>query len=375
MNTSEPSHFLNHFYAMIKEFGEQPLLYEKRGGIFQYITYKEAATQLNSVARALYANGIMQDDRVAVQAQASPQLWIAEWGILANRAVEVIVPRSFNMEELKETLLESKSKLLLVDTLAAAKAIANIAESLPDLNHIVCFEGRNEAPLILSWGEFIDSGRRQPDRATALVRSILPKDTAIIFYYRTKDGARQATRYTHGLLFEHAQKIDSILSKASGIRQGNIILASAVWEYAISHIASCYFPLLKKAAIQLTSDSADITHLENSPDIIIGGTAYLDTLRQHVTSHVLQKGKMEYSMFVKAVALGKLKYESPKKLGLLQKAQNATLQAMVVKKIPKLLGENLRLLIGTDDSVAYETHVFFHTLGIELAEIPPEVFR
>jgi long-subunit acyl-CoA synthetase (AMP-forming) len=315
---------------------------------------------------------------VALHAAATPALLIGEWAVLASKGVAVIVPRSFSPDDLTETLVESKSRLAIVDRLATAYHLAGHTDMLPDLKYIVCFEGTAQAQLpIMSWTDFLDSGRMEPDRSTALLRTISDKDTALLFYYKDQRGARQAMRYTHALLLEHIARIESMLG-AAAIRNGELVLTATAWEHAVGHIASCYVPAIKQALVQITHAIPDISLFENSPQVVVGDAAFFDGVRQNIVRHVRQSGQVESAMLNKALSLSKSSFESPKgakNLSPLPRIQRAFLQGTIVSKVQKMLGGRLRLFIGTDDEAHYETQLFFHTFGIELIELPQEVFK
>jgi len=375
-NTEPPAtHFLEHFFSGMRTRANQPLLFERQGAVFMSVTHRETAVRIADFTRALSATTLAPGDRVALYAAASPALLIAEWAVLASRGVAVIVPRSFSSEDLIETLIESKSRLVIIDRLATGYHLANAAAALPDLQHIICFEGGAEAPLpIWSWGDFIDSGRTQPDRASSLLRAIADKDTALLFYYKGTGGARRATRYTHALLLDHVSRIETMLG-AAAIRKDELVLTATAWEHAVGHIASCYVPVLKEALVQITHGIANVTLFENCPHVTVGDATFFDGVRQNIIQWVHQSGRVESSMLKKALALSKQSYESPRSLGLLARIQKAALKATIVNKIQRALGGRLRLFIGTDNEAHYETQLFFHTFGIEFIELPQEAFR
>lgn len=370
------THFLQYLLTDMRARAEQPLLCEKQGAIFHTVTLRETASRIADFARALSAASIEQGDRVTLHAAASPSLLIAEWAILAGKGVAVIVPRSFTPDELIETLAESKSKIVIVERFATAYHLAANASAIPDLKCIVCEEGNAHAALpIVSWGDFIDAGRMEPDRSTALLRSITEKDTALMFYYRDTDGQRHAIRYTHGLLLDHVGRIEAMF-KDEAIQKGELVLNATSWEHAVGHIASCYAPVLKEALVQITHGIPDISLFENTPQVTVGDAAFFDGIRQSILQLIRQSGQVESAMLNKALALSKQNYESQKKgLSPFARLQWAMLQATIVHKVKKLMGGQMRLFIGTDDEAHYETQLFFHTFGVNLIELPQEVFK
>jgi len=375
MNETSAAHILEFLFSGIRTRGDQPLLAERLGSAFHIMTQRETAARIADFARALSAAAVGPRDRVTLHAAPGPGMLISEWGILALRGVAVIVPRSFSYDDLVETLRESNSRLAVVDRLETACRLAGASGSLPDLRHIVCLEGEAQAAIpVLSWDDFIESGRREPDRSTAQLRLITGKDTALLFYYKDGAGALQAVRYTHALLMDHARRIDAILGAAS-IRKQELVLTTTGWEQAVGHITSSYVPVLKETIIQISYGIPDTDLFDHQPDVIVADAAFFDALRRHVIEHVRLSGRIESAMLAKAIALGKERFELRKSFSPVPRIQQAALNATIIKKVQKLLGGKLRLFIGTDNETHYDTQLFFHAFGIELIELPQEVSK
>jgi acyl-CoA synthetase (AMP-forming)/AMP-acid ligase II len=214
----------------------------------------------------------------------------------------------------------------------------------------------------------------QPDRSAAGLRAIVGKDTALLFYFKDAKGRKQATRYTHTLLLEHIARIETLLGK-SALRAEELVMTTTSWEQPIGHIAACYCPVTKEAMVQITHAVPDVSLFENNAHVAVGDAAFFDGIRESIEKVVRQSGQIESMMLAKAVSLSKPSYESPGGIRPLLRMQKAALQATIVKKVRKMLGANLRLFIGTDNEAHYDTQLFFHTFGIELVELPQEVFR
>ena len=375
MAASESAHFLDYLFTDMRTRGDRLLLCENRGSLVQNVTHREGMNRVGSFAKALLALSVEPGKRVALHVPASTSMLICEWALLAVKAVAVIIPRHFSADELIETLAESKSTIVLVERLATAYHLAEAASQLPDLAHIVCVEGGGHGAIpITGWNDFLDAGLTAADRATALLRTISPKDTALLFYYRDEDGKRQAIRYTHESLLNQTGRIIGTLG-SDNIRSGELVLTATGWEHPIGHLTSCYVPVLCEACVQITHAVPGIALFENGPQVIVGDGAFFDGLRHTILSAVRHSGQLESSLLQEALSLSKQRFESQKNAGMLAVFKQRIMDATVIKKVKKMLGGNMRLLIGTDAETQYETELFFHTFGITLTELPPEAFR
>jgi long-subunit acyl-CoA synthetase (AMP-forming) len=376
MPEPEAEHFLGYFFADIRTNAQQPLIYERKGAIYQQISKRETIAMISAFARAIHAAGIVAGDRIAFQLPASANFWVSEWGVLANRATAMIIPQSFELHELGEILAENGARIMLIDTLAAAIAIADMAPTLPHLTQIICMEGGAQSAIpIVSWPDFIESGRSLPDRSSALLRSITAKDTALLFYYKDDNNVRQALRYSHTMLLENARRMNALIASRTELHPGDIFLTAPEWDNALGHIMSCYVPLLRQSAIQIAFTGGDMNVFDTQPGVIVGTASYFESLRQYIIEQVKTSGRLEFEMLTTALSFSKIKYESAtkKKLSFLQKALDRLMQYTIVKKVKALLGNKLHVLIGIDDEAHYDLELFFHTFGIELIELQPDM--
>src|ERR1700733_12064673 len=104
MSVSSPSNCLQIFFADMQTHGIWPVLSQMQQEDFRYLGKHEAAEAIRDVTNALNAAGVTPKTHVAFHAEPSIELWACEWGVLANRSVAVIIPCSFDVKELIETL-------------------------------------------------------------------------------------------------------------------------------------------------------------------------------------------------------------------------------------------------------------------------------
>ncbi|MFF4426424.1 amino acid adenylation domain-containing protein [Streptomyces sp. NPDC001549] len=84
------------------------------------LTYAELDERANRVARALRAEGVGPDDRVAVMMERGPQLLVALLGILKSGGAYVPVDPGYPAERVRFMLQDSRAKVVIVDDDAPA---------------------------------------------------------------------------------------------------------------------------------------------------------------------------------------------------------------------------------------------------------------
>lgn len=398
MNTPGVQLFPSLFLANVKIAADKPFIYERHEKMFVSKLTKEIAVEVNNMARMLDSLGVTLDSRVAFFGlDPSKAYWVTEWATFTLRATAVIIPSRFSAEEKLGVLAESRSAVAVVNSIAEANILTQQIAKLPELKHIICLTGKPAAPetkapkvtrledlkassqqgvTVYYYSQCLEKGSRHPDRTPTTLAALSSTDRAILFFYHDDetDGHHKVTLYTHGQLLEHARVVERLLGTRSPVHNTDIVLTALSWNHLVEHISSCLLPVLRDSALQINSDRTDFTCLENRPQVLIADADYVRRLKQHIEDHMRRMGKLEWKLFQKAIAYGKRKYEKEDRVGFGRKLSDRILDTIIVKKIIKLLGGRLRLIIGIDDEASYEVHTFFHTFGVELVEMPAEAF-
>lgn len=394
MKTSNTHLFPSLFMASAKVFADRPFIYERHEKMFVSKVTREVATEVNSMARMLNHLGITLDTRVAFCGLApSKAYWVTQWATLCLRATSVIIPAKFSEAERTNVLAESRSTIAVVSNVNEATLLVEQSAKLPDLKHVLCVVGKSPpvpqasvvryedykkpALPVHYYAECIDRGNRYPDRTAASLAALLPSDRAVLYFFHdaeNKGRGHKVIRYTHAQLYEHARVIERLLGDAHAFKNTDIVLTALSWNQMVANISSCFLPMLRDAAIQINFDKSDFSCFENHPNVLIADADYILRLKQHIEDHMKRAGKLDWRLFKKALAYGKRKYEKENAIGFFRKISDRMLDAMVVRKVVKMLGGRLRLIIGVDDAASYEVHTFFHTFGVDLVEMPAEAF-
>ncbi len=397
MNSTGVQLFPALFLANVKIAPDKPFIYERHEKMFVSRLTKEIAVEVNGMARMLDFLGVTLDSRVAFFGLSpSKAYWVSELATFSIRATAVIIPSGFSEEEKISVLAESRSTVAVVNGVAEANVITRQAAKLPELKHIICLTGKPAAPethvarmtrledlkgshpgvTVYYYAQCLEKGGRHPDRTPTTLAALSPRDRAILFFYHDNETkGHKVTLYTHAQLLEHARVIERLLGTHSPVHNTDIVLTALSWNHLVEHISSCLLPVLRDSALQINSDKTDFTCLESRPQVLIADADYVRSLKQHIEAHMKRAGKLEWKLFQKAIAYGKRKYEKEDRVGFGRKLSDRLLDAIIVKKVIKMLGGRLRLIIGIDDAASYEVHTFFHTFGVELVEMPAEAFN
>ncbi|ARZ71697.1 peptide synthetase [Streptomyces albireticuli] len=119
------------------------------GAAGETLTYAELDERANRVARALRAEGVGPDDRVAVLTERGPLLLVALLGTLKSGGAYVPVDRGYPAERVRFLLADSRAKVVIVDADAPVPEVAEgtVVRRVEDLLRA---DGAPLAPLATS---------------------------------------------------------------------------------------------------------------------------------------------------------------------------------------------------------------------------------
>src|SRR5918995_4735390 len=139
-------------------------LREKDLGIWKDITWAEYWENVQLVAHGLLALGVEAGDRVAIHSENRPEWVYADQGIVAIRAMTMGLYPTNPPPEVGYLLSNSGSKFLIAEDQEQVDKALEVKDELPELQRIIYMEERGlrsfEDPLLMSWTELIELGRR-----------------------------------------------------------------------------------------------------------------------------------------------------------------------------------------------------------------------
>lgn len=153
-------------------------------------TYREANTQIASLARWLTDNGICRGDGVALAMRNYPEYMLAYWAIVSIGATVVGVNAWWVEEELHFCFEDSNPKVLIADAERLARFDA-IAADFPQISAIAVRCDDSLPAYATPWSTAMASAAEMP------AVEVLPEDVACVFYTSGTTGFPKGAQLTH----------------------------------------------------------------------------------------------------------------------------------------------------------------------------------
>jgi long-chain acyl-CoA synthetase len=343
--------------------------YPQAGGDWGRTSYAQLGADVRALAKGLIALGVTAGDRVAILSNTRAEWTLADLGAICAGAAVVPVYQTNSPEECQYVLEHSGATVLLAEDEDQLAKVAEIRDALPELRHVILFEGAGDDALTLA--ELRAAGADLPDAdLDARVAAIGPDDLATIVYTSGTTGPPKGCMLTHG----------NVCADIDGTMQRIDFVAGEDVVYIFLPLAHMLTRLVQFIAIEAGAEMAywrrdpkkiveDVqivkpTHLPSVPRIF-------EKIHTVATAKADAAGGVKAKLFHWAVGVGRevaRREDRGGHPGLVLKAQHALADKLVLHKIRDLFGGRLKLALTGAAPIATEILEFFHAAGVWVLE-------
>jgi long-chain acyl-CoA synthetase len=342
------------FSQSVAKFADKPALGTRKPAGWEWTTFRQLGEMVDQARSGLAALGVGPGDRVAVIANNR-----LEWAVCAYACYT----RGCSYVPMYEAQLEKEQQFILRDCGAKACFVANDAlekrirglqADLPDLQHVISFEGE-------AYRSLLATGKASPVAPTQTNDS----DVAKIIYTSGTTGNPKGVRLTH---YNLAANVAALLDVAP-VREGDRSLAFLPWAHVFGGTVelNCLLGVGGQIAICDNTDKLLAYLPEVKPTMLFAVPRIWNRIYDGVQKQVAGKPKPIQVIF--RTALGaKSKQRNGESLGLRERAALAIAQKLIFSKIVEKFGGELRFAFSGAAALSREVAEFIDNLGIKVYE-------
>jgi long-chain acyl-CoA synthetase len=340
-----------------------------RGG-WEGTSNARAAQHVQHIAQGLLDLGVARGDRVAILAATRPEWGLADMASLHLGAVTVGVYPTLPPEEVAYILEHSGASVLFLERREQLEALDAVRGGLPELKHVVLFEGSAAGAISLealeARGRVVEGG---PARFEAAWRRLGPDDLATIIYTSGTTGEPKGALLTHGNLTYVIEAGAQVLPHQPG-DEGVVFLPMA---HALMRVAS-YGGLLTGAAGYYNLDHARLMDdiREVAPTVQVSVPRIWEKLYARLQEAVAGLPPRRRRVFAWGLAVGREASALERRgepLPLALRAQLALARRLVHDRLKgRVFGARIRFLTSGGAPIDVEVLEYFHALGLLILE-------
>ena len=360
------------FFMRADEFGEKPMLWAKRDGRWQSISWAEAARRVCLIAEALRALGLNTGDRVLLVSENRPEWCLADLAIMAAGCITVPAYTTNTERDHLHVLENSGARAVIVSDAKLAKPLLPAVLRSDGVKHVIAIEPlrNNQAGAVAmhDWSSML-AGNSAAARLAVdeRIAGIGRADLACIIYTSGTGGAPRGVMQHHGAILCNIGGCAEILSEDFGWGD-EVFLSFLPLSHAYEHTGGQFLPIGMGAQIYyaegLEKLSANIEEVR--PTIMIVVPRLFEVLRARIIKQVEKQGRFANYLMDRALSLGERKAAS--KSRLIDQPMNLILERTLRPKIRQRFGGRMKALVSGGAPLNPDIGVFFDAMGLTLLQ-------
>ncbi|HEX4193181.1 MAG TPA: AMP-binding protein, partial [Stellaceae bacterium] len=338
------------FFDQARRYGDKPYLWAKRDGAYQPITWREAAAQVEGLARGLRALGLQRGDRVALVSENRPEWMIADLAIISAGCITVPAYITHQVEDHRYLLANSGARAAIVSTEALARRVIPAADQVDHVEHVVTIEkltkGQASNTDVLSLEEAVARGRETGGDVDTWIAETRRDDLACLIYTSGTGGLPKGVMTSHGNIMSNCHGAFGLL-KLLGL-EDEVFLNFLPLSHAYEHTAGMMFPIYIGASIYFAegADTLAANMVEARPTIMTAVPRLYETLHQRMVRMIDRDGGWKAKLFYRAVAIGEKRLNDPRSLTLADRLIDPLLDKLVRNKMRARFGGRLKAMVS-----------------------------
>ncbi len=344
------------------------LRYPEAGG-WQRTSFPELGRQVRAIAKGLIALGVKPGDRVAILSNTRVEWTLADFGVMCAGAVVVPVYQTNSPQECQYVLEHSGATVIFAEDSAQLAKLAEIRDALPNLRHVLRFEGTGGDAMTLD--ELRAKGAELADgEVDERVAAIDPDGVATIVYTSGTTGPPKGCMLTHANLCADVDGVKARLTVKPGEEVMYIflplahVLSRVVQMFAVD--AGSEMAYWRRDPKKIVEDVQLIkpTYLPSVPRIF-------EKIHTAATAKAEAAGGVKAKLFHWAVGVGRevaRREDRGGHPGLILKGRHALADKLVLHKIRDLFGGRVKLALSGAAPIDTEILEFFHAAGVWVLE-------
>ncbi|MSO93624.1 MAG: long-chain fatty acid--CoA ligase [Rhodospirillales bacterium] len=360
------------FFDQVERLGDRPFLWAKREGVYKPLTWRDVAARVTPLARGLLAQGVKPDDRIVLVSENRPAWLVADLAIMSVGAITVPAYTTNTEADHLHILTNSGAKGVIVSTRRLAERILPAAHKSPETEFVAAIDPPAARPQldvkVLPLDALIEQGRSAHDNMVTMAERWRREDTACIIYTSGTGGVPKGVMLSHGAILHNCRAAMDAFEDLG--LDNEVFLSFLPLSHSYEHTGGQFFPIAIGAEIYYAEGVETLAQnmIEARPTLMTAVPRLYETLHQRITQGVRKQGGLKATLFEKAVALGRKRFEQPGSLSFGERAADRVLDTLVRNKVRGRFGGRLKALISGGAPLNPEIGLFFTALGLRILQ-------
>jgi len=360
------------FYTQAKTYANKPLLFAKKDGAWNSLTWHDTAERVTKLASALEKMGVTTGDRVVIVSENRPEWLIADFAVMSLGAVSVPTYTTNTARDHLHIIGNSGAKAAIISTKALARTFLKAAHQSDDLIHAITMEKyvleQRLNVQVHHWDEVVNAENADVEGFRARTENTDRNAIACLIYTSGTGGLPKGVMLHHGSILQNHDGASDVIRKI-GI-DNHIFLSFLPLSHAYEHTAGQCWPLSIGAQIWYAEsiDKLAANMAEAKPTVMVVVPRIFEMLRTRITRAIEKDGGAKAKMFNRCLELGIKSKRDKQTLNFFEKIENLFLGLTVKRKIQQRFGGQMKALVSGGAPLSPDVGFFFSSLGLPLLQ-------
>jgi long-chain acyl-CoA synthetase len=341
--------------------GAKPMLWAKRDGSWQSLSWAEVARQVCLIAQALRGLGLNDGDRVMLVSENRPEWCIADLGIMAAGCITVPAYVTNTERDHLHILENSGARAVIVSDAKLAKPLLPAVLRSDIAEHVIGFEPLRQ----------MQAGTTRMHDWQSLVEARMAKvgreDMACIIYTSGTGGAPRGVMQHHGMILRNVDGAARIIAEDFGWGE-EVFLSFLPLSHAYEHTGGQFLPIGLGAQIYYAEGLEKLaSNIEEvRPTIMVVVPRLFEVLRARIIKQIEKQGRLANFLLDRAIAIGARRVRGQKRKRDLP--MDLLLERTLRPKIRSRFGGRIKAMVSGGAPLNPDVGAFFDALGLTMLQ-------
>jgi long-chain acyl-CoA synthetase len=372
-----PKTFTELFMDRAASGGAQDALVDNDGTKFIRLTWAGYRDQASAVAMGLRALGIDHGDVVALMMGNRNEHVVADVGVMLAGATPFSVYNTFTAEQVLYIANDAGAKVAIVENASYRDVWLEIADRLPNLEHIIVVEAADATgKKVSSWDDLLINGQKNleanPGEFDNAWRSVKPDDTCTLIYTSGTTGPPKGVVLTHENFMFTTSNVEEIIT----LQKGQVGLSYLPLAHVAERLATHYTGIFAQGTIYFSREIAGVRDVlvEARPHMFMAVPRVWEKFHAALLGTInAEPNANKKKLALAAIATGKEvahKTQAGEPIGLALKLKYAAFDKIVLSKIREKMGlDRLTYALSGAAPISKDLLEFFSGIGISILEV------
>ncbi len=368
------------FEGSVEKYPGNVLVWEKKEGKYQGITFSEIKEQVYRLAAGLMDLGVEKGDRVALLSEGRSEWLVSELAILYLGAINIPLSVKINEpNELAFRIKHAECRFVICSERQADK-VRNIRREIPKADTFIIIGQantleRNEK----SYRDVYENGEKLlpelKEKVVSSWQSVQPDDLANISYTSGTTADPKGIMLTHRNYTANVEQANSLMT----VTEDFVTLLILPWDHSFAHTVGLYTLIRQGASMAVVElGKTPMETLRNipknikevRPTFLLSVPALSKNFRKNIEAGIRAKGKVTEKLFRQAMktayTYNGIGWDKGKGWRKMLKPLVQLYDKILFSKIREGFGGRLQFFVGGGALLDIDLQRFFYAIGIPI---------